>query len=240
MSRYRLIPRTLALLAILWFVVPASAAKLTIQQPLGRNAYQTNEWIDLSVVRSEKGALKKGDLELIISGADGSKLEYTFAVPGVDSPNEARRTEHLHLNGWLLRPGKYAIEASCDGDKTKSDIEVFSHLRKSSFKLINWGRANNKQKQLPQGEDSLGYNIFYGGYGQDDEANFLRAGVDFIANCVMSGAHQMDLRMECDWSDPYVTRGGTMRVVRRAMMDRTRPNVPGLHFYDEPGLTWRQ
>jgi hypothetical protein len=48
----------------------------------------------------------------------------------------------------------------------------------------------------------------------------------------------MDLRQECDWSDPYVTRGGTQRVVRRAFIDRTRPNVVGVHFYDEPGLTW--
>jgi len=48
------------------------------------------------------------------------------------------------------------------------------------------------------------------------------------------------LRTECDWSDPYVTRGGTRRVVRRAMFDRTRPNVPGVHFYDEPGLTWHK
>jgi hypothetical protein len=240
MFRSHLIPRSVAPLAILFFVVPVSAAKLTITQPLGRSAYQTNEWIDLSVVRSEKGALKKGDLELTVSGADGSKFDFTFAVPGVEAAGEARRTEHLHLNGWLLRPGKYAIEASCDGDKANTEIEVFSHLRKSSFKLINWGRANNKQKQLPQGEDSLGYNVFYGGYGNDDNANFLRAGVDFIANCVMSGGHQMDLRMECDWSDPYVTRAGTMRVVKRAMFDRTRPNVPGVHFYDEPGLTWHQ
>jgi hypothetical protein len=48
----------------------------------------------------------------------------------------------------------------------------------------------------------------------------------------------MDLRQECDWSDPYVTRGGARRVVARAMLDRTRPNVPGVHFYDEPGLSW--
>jgi hypothetical protein len=54
----------------------------------------------------------------------------------------------------------------------------------------------------------------------------------------MSGGHQMDLRQECDWSDPYVIRGGSRRVVKRAMMDRTRPNVLGVHFYDEPGLTW--
>jgi hypothetical protein len=54
----------------------------------------------------------------------------------------------------------------------------------------------------------------------------------------MGGGHQMDLRPECDWSDPYVTRGGAARAVRRAMQDRTRGNVAGVHFYDEPGLTW--
>jgi hypothetical protein len=27
-------------------------------------------------------------------------------------------------------------------------------------------------------------------------------------------------------------------VARRAFIDRTRPNVLGVHFYDEPGLTW--
>jgi hypothetical protein len=59
-----------------------------------------------------------------------------------------------------------------------------------------------------------------------------------MGNCVMGGGHQMDLRMECDWSDPLVTRGGAARVARRAFQDRTRGNVVGVHFYDEPGLTW--
>ncbi len=100
------------------------------------------------------------------------------------------------------------------------------------------GAALEKDAQLAQGENNLGYNLFYGHYGQDTDGNFIRAGVDFMSNCTMGGAHQMDIRQECDWSDPLVMRGGTRRVVRRAFMDRTRPNVPGVHFYDEPGLTW--
>src|SRR5262249_26879006 len=116
-------------------------------------------------------------------------------------------------------------------------IEVFSHVRRSSFKLINWGTSKGKD-QLPQGEPNLGYNLFYGHYADDGEANFIRAGVDFMSNCTMSGGHQMDLRSECDWSDPHVVRGGTRRVTRPAFIDRTRPNVFGVHFYDEPGLTW--
>jgi hypothetical protein len=228
-------------LTLLAAATPAVAAEVKILLPLGRTAYQTNEWIDLSVVRSSATALGKSELKLTLTGKDGSIVSTTFAVPAVPvRDREARATEHLHVNGWLLRPGTYTVEVTCDGATAKTDLGVYSHLRQSSFRLINWGRAANEAQQRIQGEDSLGYNVFYGGYGNDDNAHFLRAGVDFIANCVMSGAHQMDLRMECDWSDPYVTRGGTMRVVRRAMFDRTRPNVPGVHFYDEPGLTWHK
>jgi len=216
----------------------ADGAELKILLPQGRTAFQTNEWIDISMVRSSPQPLAAAPLALTLTGRDGSRVSATFAVPAVAvQGSEARSTEHLHVNGWLLRPGVYTVEAALDQARAATDIEVFSHLRQSSFRLINWGRAKGKD-QLLQGEDSLGFNLFYGHYAADDEANLIRAGVDFMANCVMGGGHQMDLRSECDWSDPYVTRGGTMRVVRRAMIDRLRPNVPGVHFYDEPGLTW--
>src|SRR5262249_47676288 len=229
-------------LALALLLAPAAgAAELKVLLPLGRTAYQTNEWIDVSVVRSAPQALARSDLKLTLAGRDGSRVAVSFAAPAVPlRGREARATEHLHVNGWLLRPGRYAVEAACDGATAKADIEVFSHLRQSSFRLINWGRADKPAEQLPQGEDSLGFNTFYGHYGGDDRADLIRAGVDFIANCVMTGGHQMALRLECDWSDPRVSRGGTMRVVRRALIDRTRPNVPGVHFYDEPGLTWHK
>jgi hypothetical protein len=227
---------------LLLFLAPGvRAAEVKVLLPLGRTAYQTNEWIDLSVVRSSSTALAKSDLTLTLTSKDGSVIRAVFPVPAVPvKDSKARPTEHLHVNGRLLRPGRYTVEAACDGARAKVPIEVYSHLRQSSFRLINWGRASKPNQQLPQGEDSLGFNTFYGHYANDDRADFIRAGVDFIPNCVMSGGHQMDLRMECDWSDPYVIRGGTMRAVRRAMIDRTRPNVPGIHFYDEPGLTWQK
>ncbi|MGH7225700.1 MAG: hypothetical protein ACRELF_20980, partial [Gemmataceae bacterium] len=165
--------------------------------------------------------------ELRLIGADGSKL--TFTLPAT------HRVEHLHVNGWLLRPGKYTVEVSCDGATGRTEIEVFSHIRRSTFRLVNWGARAQKTARLPEGEDNLGYNLFNG--GQNDE-NLIRAGCDFMANCVMSGGHQMDLRQECDWSDPLVFQGGTRRVVRQAFRDRTWPNTLGVHFYDEPGLTW--
>jgi hypothetical protein len=230
----RTVGRALAVALLLALPAAAHAAKADILLPLGRNAYQTNEWIDVSVVRGDDQALKAGDLVLTLDGADGSKLSYTFPVKA----GGKQATEHLHLNAALLRPGKYTLDVAVDGAKATADLEIFSHLRKSDFRLINWGRARGKD-QLVQGEDSLGFNLFYGNPGSDDAGNFLRAGVDFMSNCTMGGGHQMDLRQECDWSDPYVTRGGTVRVARRAMQDRRYGNVPGVHFYDEPGLTWR-
>ncbi|MBM4042850.1 MAG: LysM peptidoglycan-binding domain-containing protein, partial [Planctomycetes bacterium] len=216
----------------------AGEAKLQLLLPLGRTAYQTNETIDLAVVRSSAEALAAGNLVLSVSSTNGSKMSFTFPVPAVPvAGKDARATEHLHLNAWLLRPGNYTVEAACDGAAASAGIEVYSHVRKSDFKLLVWGRAQKEQK-LVEGEESIGYNLIYGHYTNDDDANYIRAGCDIMPNCVMSGGHQMDLRQECDWSDPYVARGGTARVVQRALQMRTRPNVPGIHFYDEPGLTW--
>jgi len=225
-------------LAALALAPPLAGAEVSITLPLARTAYQTNEQIDLAVIRSNQGPLAAGELTLLATGDDGSRMEFAFPVAAVAVQGDAaRRTEHLHLNGRLLRPGRYTIEVAVDGAKATVEIEVFGHLRRSSYKLVNWGRAR-KDQQLVEGEDNLGFNVFYGHYGHDDEANFIRAGMDFIPCCVMSGGHQMDLRQECDWSDPYVIRGGTRRAVRSALQNRTRPNVPGIHFYDEPGLTW--
>src|SRR5437660_10600135 len=82
----------------------ATAAELKILLPLGRVAYQTNEWIDVSVVRNSADELKSGQLALVLTGADGSKLDVTFPVQAA-AGKPARATEHFHLNGYLLRPG---------------------------------------------------------------------------------------------------------------------------------------
>ncbi len=218
--------------------VPLFSAEVSIKLPLARTAYQTNEQIDLAIVRSSAGSLLAGDLLLGVTGDDGSRAEFSFPVAAVSAKDGvARRTEHLHVNGRLLRPGRYTVRAATDGAAATAGIELFTHVRQSSYKLINWGRAQ-KEQQLVEGEGNLGFNVFYGQNAAGEDANFIRAGMDVIPCCVMSGGHQMDLRTECDWSDPYVIRGGTRRAVRSAMLNRTRPNVPGIHFYDEPGLTW--
>lgn len=213
-------------------------AELALRLPLQRTAYQCNERIDLAVVRSAAASLAAGPLLLAVEGEDGSRLAFTFSAGPVEAAaGKAQATEHLHLNGWLLRPGRYVLRVDCDGAQASTNISLHSPVRRSTFKLIDWGRAKGRDL-LPLGEESLGFNLLYGPHDADEEGRSIAAGVDFMANCIMSGGHQMDLRQECDWSDPYVIRGGTRRAVQRAFQDRTRPNVAGIHFYDEPGLTW--
>ena len=217
----------------------AAAAEAKIGLPLVRTAYQTNEAIDVAVSRSDAANLAADNLVLTIAGDDASKLEFTFPVPAVAGPN-ALAVEHLRVNGRLLRPGTYNLTVAVNGATAQQAIEVYSHVRKSTFRIVNWGGSggNKGATQRTMGEDNLGYNLLYGAYSPYGEGDSVRAGVDYMQCCTMSGGHQMDLRMECDWSDPWVSQGGRRRVVREAFKDRTRGNVIGVHCYDEPGLTW--
>src|SRR5262249_36123647 len=83
----------------------------TLLLPLVRTAYQTNERIALAVVRPSGRPTRAGRPALPPPCADGGKL--SFPSPPRAAPltgREARRTEHLHVNAALLRPGKYTIE----------------------------------------------------------------------------------------------------------------------------------
>jgi hypothetical protein len=219
----------------------ANAAEVKVALPLPRTLYQTNEAIPVTVLRSDKAAIAAGTLTATLTADDGSKLVFNFPVGGVAvTGDSAMSTEHLNFNARLLRPGKYTLEVACDGATGKTAFEIYSHVRQSTFRLVNWG-SPNAEGQHAEGEDSMGYNLMYGPAALQKKGNFLIAGgVDQMSTCTMSGGHQMDLRMECDWSDPLVSQGGTRRTTRRALADRTDPNVIGVHFYDEPGLTWEK
>jgi len=234
-----LMPGILLALAFIASQPGWAQAKLQILLPLGRVAYQTNERIDVSVVRTSPTALPEAALSFTVTGEDASKLAFTFpltAVPVVGA--DARATEHLHLNGALLRPGKYTLQASAYDTAASTTIEVYSHIRQSNFRLLSWGGGPDDDRQVFTGENGAGLNMVlavWSGYNQN--AN-IRAGVDYMKGCLMSGGHQMDLRGECDWSDPYVLQGGEVRASHQTLLDRTSPNTIGAHFYDEPGLTW--
>lgn len=208
-------------------------SQMAIQLPLGRVAYQTNEAIELAVIRSGP-TLPAGTLWLNVAGEDGSKMAFSFPV----SRGEGRSTEHLRLNGRLLRPGRYTVEAAVEGLKAAKEIELYSHVRQSPFRIIDWSSRAKGGEQGAMGAESLGFNLLYASYGGLSADDSIRAGLDYMWCCTMGGAHQMDLRMECDWSDPYVLQGAAARAANRALRDRTHSNAVGVHFYDEPGLTW--
>lgn len=216
----------------------AGDAQLEMYLPLGRTAYQTNEFIHVAVMRSAAEALPAGELSLTLNGTDGSKLAFTFPL---EAAEQASRVEHFQLNGWLLRPGHYTLEAMFQGQAAgaaKAEIDVCSHVRKSSFKLADWGSRAAGPEQAVLGEDSVGFNVVLAAYGGISPDDLIRGGLDYMRCCTMGGAHQMDIRMECDWSDPYVLRAASARVAREAFAARLNPNALGVHFYDEPGLTW--
>ena len=85
----------------------AEPARLLL--PLGRTAYQTNERIDLTVLRA---AAAPGEMVVTLTDTHGPRMTSTFPV--------ARAAEHLHLNGALLRPGSYVVEVAVDGGATAS------------------------------------------------------------------------------------------------------------------------
>jgi hypothetical protein len=225
---------TLTLAALVAGFRPAGDAKIQIDLPLGRVAYQTNETIDVTVARSGAETLPAGELALSLAGEDGSRMQFSFPLEAKDSP----AVEHLRLSARLLRPGKYALEAAAQGVSARKEFEIQSHVRRTSFRLVDWSSRAKGPEQATMGEESLGFNLLYAAYGGLSPDDAIRGGLDYMWCCTMGGGHQMDLRMECDWSDPYVLQGGAARVARQAFRDRTRPNCIGVHFYDEPGLTW--
>ena len=217
----------------------ADAATLELQLPLGRAAYQTNESIGLAVVRSSQAALAAGTLELTLKGEGGSQVRLAFPVGAVPTAGgQARATEHVRLNARLLRPGAYTLDAACDGAAATAAFDLHSHIRKSSFTITDWSWHGGTGRPLQViGEESMGYNLTYK-QANGDEA--IRGGLNFMRGMVLGGAHQLDANLKNDWSDPYVLREGRLRASREAMKDRTQPNCIGVHFYDEPGLTWNE
>ena len=63
--------------------------------------------------------------------------------------------------------------------RPQAEIDVYSHLRQEQLPAHQLGPGQG-QGPAVQGEDSLGFNLFYGGHGMDDDdGNFIRAGRRF-------------------------------------------------------------
>ena len=219
---------------MLGFCGGGTAADLKLGLPLRRTAYQTNERIDLSVLRSDAKPLAAGSLALHLKGADGSAMSFDFPVAGAElAGGRAQAVEHLNLNGWLLRPGAYTVAVESDGASAATNFTVYLHVRQSSYRLIHWGGSRNNQ-MVAEGIDGMGFNLAWGETGEES----IASGQDVMGTCLMGGGHQHDLKLANDWSDPNVYIGAIQRGVDRAFGFRTMPNAIGAHLHDEPGLTW--
>ena len=131
------------------------------------------------------------------------------------------------------------MEASADRATTATtNIEVYSHLRRSDFKLIDWGSTTAGKDQTVIGQDSMGFNlIFYGRLSPDD---MIRGGPPFsCATARWAAAIRWIFAWNGDWSDPLRTCRAAKRVVNECDAGPAPyPNCAGVHFYDEPGLSW--
>jgi len=219
------------LLVSLMALLPAtvvSAVELKLTFPQNRKAFQTNERIDVSLVRAGAGDLPAGNVTLVLSG-ENTTMTFVFGLKA----GNGSATDHLHLNGWLIRPGSYTLTVTMGDATDKADIDVFSHIRKSSYRLIHWlGPSGEKLKG--EGEDGMGYNLLFGGV---DEWS-IREKMDIMGCCNMGGGHQPHLNLDCDWSDPNASIGMIQYGMDASFPFRAMPNAIGVHLHDEPGLTW--
>src|SRR5436309_1713477 len=121
-------------LVLIGLVSQASAADVKLSYPTKRAVYQTNELIDLAVRRADTKALPASTMTVSLEpdgGAGPGTMRFTFAVPAA---NGNERTEHLHLNASMLRPGKYNVSVESDGGKASVPLEIFSHVRRSDYR----------------------------------------------------------------------------------------------------------
>jgi len=219
------------LLVFAMVVLPAAtvaAVELKLAFPQGRATFQTNELIDVSVVRSGEGDLPAGNVTLVLSN-DTSAMTFVFALQA----GRGSATDHLRLNGWLIKPGQYTLTATLAGASDKADIAIFSHIRQSPYKLIHWGGPSG-DKMAGHGEEGMGFNLMFGGV----EEISIREKMDIMGLTAMGGMHQHDGNTDCDWSDPLTYIGSIQRAMDRGFSFRTMPNMVGVHLHDEPGLTW--
>jgi len=178
------------LIAAMAFGVSATAGEVELRMllPLDRTAYQTNESIPVAVLRSSAQALAASELAVALAGDDGSRMAFSWPLDAVPvAGNDARATEHLYLNARLLRPGRYSLEATANGATASAAIEVFGHVRKSSFKLIAWGSEASPAEQELMGEDGLGFNLLLA-RGIGDHS--IRGAVDWMQCCTQGGRVQ--------------------------------------------------
>ncbi len=100
----------------------------------------------------------------------------------------------------------------------------------------NWQTAQAKGGWMYFSSDLINASVRQPKAG-DLVEEYIAARMKPFAMCVMGGGHQLDLRLENDWGDPWVQRSVLWKMSLAALSDRIYP-MAGIHAFDEPGLTW--
>ena len=100
----------------------AEQTLLRIFFPQERAVFATNEYIHLSIMRRSEAAAA-GTLTLTLSGPQTGKITCEFTL----NASPAGRVEHFFLNGFLLRPGQYTLQAKIGEQTASADFTVCSH-----------------------------------------------------------------------------------------------------------------
>lgn len=125
-------PAGLAALLSLPLLLPllgTAAAEVRLLFPLDRTAYQSNEWIHITALRSAPEDLPAGGLSLRLPGAGVGEMTFVFPVEKVEAAGgAARAAEHLRVNGWLLRLlGGNAVHLRGRGGEVRGPISPGPH-----------------------------------------------------------------------------------------------------------------
>ena len=121
----------------------AAGAEMKLLLPQNRTTFQTNELIDLSVLRTDTAALPADKVTLTVAGEAG-KMTFAFPARGADC-GKAQAVEHLHLNGWLFRPGKYTVEAAAAAPRPRPNRSLQPRPQEH-LSHVHWGGPSGKAR----------------------------------------------------------------------------------------------
>ena len=143
------------------------------------------------------------------------------------------------ITAGMLKPGQYTALL---GDKSVT-FAVHQDWNANPYFIGAWmqGNADWQTAQAKGGWMYFSSDLIYASVRQpkagDLVEEYIAARMKPFAMCVMGGGHQMDLRLENDWGDPWVQRAVIWKMRLAALSDRIYP-MAGIHAFDEPGLTW--
>lgn len=229
---------SLALVAVVQTHVWAVPNPLT---PTGRNVFVENECIELVVPAAGHVA------NVVLTEAAGVKRAVDVPVVG--------GAAHVMLQPLALSPGEWTISAG----GVKSSITVVSSIRNTPYTFLNyqgwldeqaeiWGPMM-KGSSVATGDervriwrDDFGINVLQlqnGGVpmGARTMDLILQMGARFTTLNTAAGQHQPGGGM-FDWSMPEVQVATRRQVQHAAQVLRRYPGFLGVHYADEPGLTY--